>query len=345
MRANDNAAAPGPAELEQAADWIDRLDELSEADRQALTAWLQASGANAAAFDRIRRTVLDPALLQAAARVRPETISEAPRPAPAVRRAPPAARRFGLLAASLVGVGVAVAVIGVRVGDRIPEPAIQFATAVGARSDYGLSDASVVHLNADSKVSVRFTRGVRDVTLQKGDAMFDVAKNPHRPFVVSAGTATVTAVGTSFEVDRLDDAVEVRVFEGVVRVAPPQGPAYLARKGEWMRLAADRLPVGGRFAPELDQTWRSDWLVADQMPLKYVVARLNRYSQDQIAVRDPAAGNLKVTGRFRLSRTADALAMLSALLDVDARRSGRSLDLAPRHPTRPAAPTPPAHPS
>jgi transmembrane sensor len=170
--------------------------------------------------------------------------------------------------------------------------------------------------------------------------MFDVAKNPNRPFVVSAGAATVTAVGTSFEVDRLDDAVEVRVFEGVVRVARPEGPAYLAHKGEWLRLAADRPPVGGQFAPELDQTWRSDWLVADQTPLKYVVARLNRYSDDKIVVRDEATASLKVTGRFRLNRTADALAMISTLLDVEATRNGRSFDVTPRRPSRTSA-TPP----
>ena len=80
--------------------------------------------------------------------------------------------------------------------------------------------------------------------------------------------------------------------------------------------------------------------MAEQTPLKYVVAWLNRYSDDKIVVRDEATASLKVTGRFRLSRTADALAMISALLDVDAARNGRSFDVAPRRPSRTSA-TPP----
>lgn len=337
MRANDNAAAPGELALEQAADWIDRLDELTAAEELELRAWLAASAANAEAFERMRRIMLDTALIEAADHVRERSAAvvhelppgRAPQASSQRRRISPG---LGLVAASVAGLAVAAALFAVRTPPRPSEPELQFATAVGARSDYRLSDASVVHLNADSKVSVRFTRDARSLTLQRGDAMFDVAKNPARPFTVAAGTATVTAVGTSFEVDRLGDSVEVRVFEGVVRVAPAQGPPQLARKGEWLRLSADGPPTGGRFAPELDETWRSDWLVAEQTPLKYVVARLNRYTDDQIVVADLATRELKVTGRFRLSRTDDALAMISALAPVEAVRNGKRIDVVVRRP-------------
>ncbi|HEX3363912.1 FecR family protein [Phenylobacterium sp.] len=333
MRANDNAAPADALALEEAADWIDRLGELSEADEQDLRAWLRASDANAQAFERMRHTLLDPALLQAAEQARnaPPALPVTAQPRRVAAASPQSQRRplrLGLMAASLIGAVAVAVVVGRQVADR-PEAALQLATAVGARSDYRLEDASVVHLNADSRVSVRFSRSARDVALQKGDAMFDVAKNPRRPFVVQAGTAAVTAVGTSFEVDRLDDAVEVRVFEGVVRVARPEGPAYLAHRGEWLRLAAGQPAVSGQFAPALDDTWRSDWLVADQMPLKDVVARLNRYSRDRIAVANARTGELKVTGRFRLRRTDDAVAMVSALLHLDAARGGQRVLTAP----------------
>jgi transmembrane sensor len=68
------------------------------------------------------------------------------------------------------------------------------------------------------------------------------------------------------------------------------------------------------------------------MPLKYVVARLNRYSGERIVLSDPATGELKVTGRFRLSRTDDTLAMLSALPHVDTARSDRRIDVTRRPP-------------
>jgi transmembrane sensor len=67
------------------------------------------------------------------------------------------------------------------------------------------------------------------------------------------------------------------------------------------------------------------------MPLKYVVARLNRYTTDEaLRLRDPAMGERKVTGRFKLNKTTDSLAMISALLEVDAAKKGRHVYLSPR---------------
>lgn len=334
MGDNDNAAPPGPAEMDEAADWIDRLDELDAGGRQELATWLNASPANAAAFELMRRTVTDTALLQAAERVRAATSAPAADALPSGPSVPPrrrpAALGFGLLAASLAGL-IVLAAIGFKVVSRpSAEAPLVLTTAIGARSDYGLSDKSVVHLNADSQVSVRYNRAARDLTLQRGDAMFDVAKNPDRPFNVVAGAATVTAVGTSFEVDRLGDAVEVHVFEGVVRVSRQAAPARLVRKGEWLRLVGDGQPIGGPFEPDAYQSWRSDWLVADQTPLKYVIARLNRYSTDPIGLRGGPISDLRITGRFRLNRPADALAMISALADATVARDGARAYLVPR---------------
>jgi transmembrane sensor len=334
MGDNDNAAPPGSAEMDEAADWIDRLDELDAGGRRELATWLNASSANAAAFELMRRTITDTALLQAAERAR-AAASAAPAEAPASRSTTPPRRRpaafgFGLLAASLAGLIVLVA-IGFEVASRPgAERPLVLATAIGARSDYGLSDRSVVHLNADSQISVRYSPAARDLTLQKGDALFDVAKNPDRPFNVMAGAATVTAVGTSFEVDRLGDAVEVRVFEGVVRIAPHVAAPQLVRKGEWLRLAGDGQTVGGRFESDGYQSWRSDWLVADQTPLKYVIARLNRYSADPIDLGGGPISDLRITGRFRLSQPAGALAMISALADARVAREGAHLYMVPR---------------
>ena len=336
MRANDNE--PHPDALEDAADWVDRLNGLTEPERRELDAWLAASPINAVAFNRMHRMLSDPALIAAADQVRaapaePIPLRAAPRPAPRRR-----GLAYGLIAASLVGlVAVGVSLVARPPGGGSREAPLVFATNIGARSDYGLSDRSVVHLNADSRLSVRYGPARRDLTLEKGDAMFDVAKNHDRPFVVTAGGATVTAVGTSFEVERVGEATEVHVFEGVVKVASRDAPARLVRKGEWL-LVGEARQSAGVFAP--DQTWRSDWLVAEQTPLKVVVARLNRYSPDQIVVRDAALGELKVTGRFRLSRPSDAVAMISALLGVDASRGGQHIYLAPRRGFSPASPAP-----
>jgi transmembrane sensor len=338
VSANDNRQRPDLETLETAADWVDRLDELTASDRSELAAWLEASPTHAAAFASLRRNLRDPALLTAIDQIRDSDETPVELAAAPISRSLSRQQRWGLIAAGLIALAAGSTLTARLLSTSRTEAPIELATAIGARSDYALSDASVIHLNADSRASVVYGKAARDVRLRKGDAMFDVAKNPNRPFNVTAGGAKVTAVGTTFEVDMVSDAVEVRVFEGAVRVARADAPTRLVGKGEWLLLAADHKVTTGRFAPETYQGWRTDWLDAEQTPLKYVVARLNRYTADQVVLNDAAIGELKVTGRFRLDRTHDALAMISALLAVDAAKQGRRIYLSPRRSSPEAAP-------
>jgi transmembrane sensor len=230
--------------------------------------------------------------------------------------------RGGLIAAGLL-VLVGGGLLTIRLTAERVAPPIELATAVGARADHVLGDASIVRLGADSHASVAYGRSARDIYLRRGDAVFEVAKNPRRPFNVMAGDTTVTAVGTVFEVDKINDAVEVRVFEGVVRVSQGAAPPRVLRRGEWILLAGDHTASSGRLASNSYEAWRGDWLEADNMPLKYVVTRLNRYSPQALIFRDAGLGELRVTGRFKLNKPAEALAMISSLLELRVERAGR----------------------
>ncbi|MDG2527230.1 FecR family protein [Caulobacter endophyticus] len=318
MRANDNWRLPSDEDLEIAADWADRLAELSPAERAELEAWLAAAPNHAAAFALIRGTQRDTALLDAAERMRAT-------PAKASR-----ALRLGLVAAGVALVAGLAGVAVVRPYLASPAP-VELATAVGARAEHRLSDDSVVTLAAASGVTVRYGRNARDISLTRGDAMFDVRKDAKRPFRVQAGDTVVTAIGTTFEVERVSDAVQVRVFDGVVRVARDGVERRLAR-GEWLMLASNQAPVAGRLEAGSYQAWRSDWLDADGLQLKYVIARLNRYTPQTVALHDPALGELKVTGRFKLDRPAESLSMIAALLEMQPRSEGERIYLAPRGP-------------
>jgi len=325
VSANDNDLSV----MEEAADWVDRLAELSDAERGDLAVWLNASPEHAAAFAALRHTLRDTALLEAVDRLRSAPVETlAPRRS-AVGGWSPA----GLIAASLL-VMVTGGLLGARLIVHRATPPIELATAVGARADHVLSDASTVRLNADSHASVAYSRSARDIYLRKGDAVFEVAKNPRRPFNVMAGDAKVTAVGTVFEVDKVGDAVEVRVFEGVVRVSQGAASPRLLRQGEWLLLAADRTASRGRLPADSYDAWRGDWLEADSMPLKYVVARLNRYSPQSLVLRDPELGALRVTGRFKLDRPSEALAMISSLLNLKVEKAGGRIYLASPTPTQ-----------
>ncbi len=311
--------------LDTAADWVDRLGELTPAEQMDLDAWIAASSENAAAFDLMHRTLLEPALLNAAERSRgraqPEPVA---RPASAASKTKRWRIPFRVNAwtdwawAACAGGGV-LARLSLFFAPSEPQPpvaATTYATPVGARSDIRLADASVLHLNADSQVTVSYSAHLRALRLDHGEAMFEVAHNPQRPFDVSVGSSVVRAVGTIFDVDRLDHALEVKVFDGVVRVSQPDGAVRLVHKGEWLTLDDRAGASNGQFQPDLAQTWRSDWLPADNMPLPDVVERLNRYTPEKIVVQTPALSGARITGRFDIRQTRKTLQMLSAALDM-----------------------------
>lgn len=324
MRANDNWRPLSDQDLEIAADWADRLPDLTQVERAELEAWLSGAPDRAAAFAMMRDIQRDTALLDAAERVR-STSGAKWRLMAGDGYATPGA----LVAAGLIAFVLIVATFAVRPFLDAKRPPIELATGVGQRAEHQLSDRSVITLAADTGVSVRYSRTGRDVALNKGDAVFDVAKDAKRPFRVRAGDTQVTAVGTTFEVELVSDAVQVRVFDGVVRVNR-DGAERRVGKGEWLMLAADRAPLRGRLGPDSYQAWRSDWLDADALPLKYVIARLNRYTLQSVALHDAALGELKVSGRFKLDRPTECLAMIAALLDMRTDPDGRKVYLSPR---------------
>ncbi|WP_269716772.1 FecR family protein [Caulobacter sp. NIBR2454] len=322
MPLNDNGSDPDMDILETAADWVDRLGELTPAERRELESWLETDAEHRRAFSTVRHAFMDTALLTAARQVESEQSRPAARrPTGAFR---PALIAAGLAVAVLAGAGVMLT-LPTRPEPKVPAEApvsITLATAIGARADHTLSDKSVVHMNADTRLDILFDAHARNIRLTKGDAMFDVAHNAARPFTVAAGGATVTAVGTRFEVDLLNDAVEVRVFDGVVSVRHADQPARLLNKGRWLLLAANGSSAGGDFDPETYASWRNDWLDARNMPLGHVVARLNRYAVQPLVLSDPKMGDLPVTGRFRLDQPEASRSMIQALLAGSAADEG-----------------------
>jgi transmembrane sensor len=157
--------------------------------------------------------------------------------------------------------------------------------------------------------------------------MFDVAHDNAHPFKVAAGAVTVTDVGTVFDVERIMDATEVRVFRGAVSVAVPSARQRSLKAGEWLILDPDHGAVQGQFDPVVYQSWRTDWLQAENMPLKYAIARLNRYSPERISLGDASKAEATLNGRFNLRNTDGTLQMISALLKLKTVRRGGGLSL------------------
>jgi transmembrane sensor len=233
----------------------------------------------------------------------------------------------------LVGAAAALCAVIVML-PKAPSPVIVspqiLATKTGERSVVALGDKSVVYLNADTRITVTYSDHARLFNLSRGEAIFQVTKDKARPFRVVADSTTVTAVGTRFGVDRVGDAVEVRVYEGTVKVDGKDIDHRAVSRGQWLLLDPKRGVSDGTFSPEAYPNWRTGWLDADRMPLAYVIARLNRYTDDKITLDDKLAA-VELSGRFRLDNTAVSLRMIAAVFDIDVTRQGHRIFLTPKH--------------
>ena len=206
----------------------------------------------------------------------------------------------------------------------------RFATGVGQRRDVVLGDGSKVTLNTASLMEVRYSAERRDIRLIAGQAMFHVAKNPDRPFVVAASNNQVTAFGTAFDVRmRPTGQVQVLLVEGRVRVEPIRKQGFerlipaLARTdlvpGE--RLVADAsgsIDVA-KVDVERETAWDRGVLIFRNDSIGDAIREVNRYSAIKLVADDPALAGLKVSGVFPTASREDFIAALEALYPVAAR--------------------------
>lgn len=350
----------GMSPSEGAAVWAVRLDRggLSRSEEAELAEWLAdplndeaLSRADEAlhVFDADRRT--DPhlrALRQAALEAAP---------APIAARA---SRRYPLLiAASVAAIGVAV-VLTMERTDRSPQapitaqsPAVVapsvivessarpvlYASDVGKRRAVSLPDGSTVTLNTNSQVEVSFTEGRRMIRLVRGQALFDVAHNPQRPFIVSADDRTVTALGTFFEVRVDPGRMQVVLVNGKVVVDRASRPEGASKAGGSVVLEPGQGFIaegsGGQRVIRVDLKrellWRSGFVEFDDQSLRQAVAEINRYTERPIELSPDGVGDLRVSGVFRTDDPRHFVETVSELLSIDSqptRQGGIKLSFA-----------------
>jgi transmembrane sensor len=192
-----------------------------------------------------------------------------------------------------------------------------------------LADGSHVTLNTDSVVEVRFSRGHRDVDLQRGEAQFDVAHDATRPFVVHTGMGTVTALGTRFDVRRYagDEAV-VTLLRGSVAVK--QGDERRTLHPNEQALLLERGGITVRtIDPAQVNAWVGGWLRFADASLGEVVAEANRYSPRKLRLADPQLASLRLHGSFHVGDTASIAAAAEQLLPVRVQAQGNDIVLSP----------------
>lgn len=211
-----------------------------------------------------------------------------------------------------------------------------YSTRRGETLEVALEDGSVIELNTGSRVTTEFTANERRVVLHDGEALFDVAHDPQRPFTVSAGGHEVRAVGTAFSVyARGDGRTVVTVVEGLVQMRAEESgfSAALLRAGEQVELAAgEPAPEPHRVDTQVATSWTEGWLIFADRPLADVVAEFRRYVDLHVEFAQDGLGDLRISGNFEPSDTDAFLAALESTGRVRLEREGDRVVIEPAGP-------------
>ena len=337
---------------EQAGEWFVANDQgpLDAQDSASLAAWLKTSplhieeflGVSAIARD-LKQARTDPeySLEAILARARAEDHSAAQPPWPRMidavqgrpsRRWIPAAVTVAACTVLSLGVFLNWNVAPTRhPSDSIDVAALHFETRHGEQLTRRLADNSVLHLNTDSAVTIRYSNNERLVTLTSGQADFEVAHEPNRAFRVVAGAAEVVDLGTQFDVRLERDSTLVTVVEGRVAVGPSPSlekpgtsaaqnhapPPVPLSANQQLRVVQGEWPAIPVAVDAHNATaWLRREIVFDHEPLERVAAEYNRYTPTPIEIATPALRGLLITGVFTSDDPDAFIAFLRSLKGV-----------------------------
>ena len=344
-----------PAPLaDEAGNWDARLrsPECTDADRARFAAWRDANPGHREAFERLQ--AINITLRRSMARADVRALRDA-----AVSAEPSRASRGWLLAAAAGSVALAL-VCWMILPDRLrrdpvgelltraeglveSQPAEIYETGIGQHSICTLRDGSSVELDAKTRLKVAFNKSTRAVELVYGQALFHVAHNTQRPFIVRAADREITAIGTEFDV-RLDaTSVRVTLIEGKVKVAPAvassSGAGFLT-PGEQMVARVNAPPGRSGSGPGATREspppqvlihdvdiakvtgWREGRLFFENSTLSEAIAEMNRHSPLQITVQDPRLATLRVYGMFRAGEQEAFVSALEQYFPIAAEHRG-----------------------
>jgi len=299
-------------------------------DLEAFSVW-QSDPKNRAAYDRIddisrsvRALQNDPDIREATA----EALARGPERRRVVMRV--GTRRLRVVTGALVAASM---VAAVAVGFIVLRPTYE--TDVGQTFSARLSDGSRLTLDTDSQVRVRFSQGERRIELLRGQALFEVAHNAQRPFIVQAGDTRVRATGTRFEVRKTGQDVRVTLTQGSVEVVDrdARSKTWRLKPGQALALKA-AAPTAATPTPvdvETATSWTTGTVTFQDIPLAEAVAELNRYSRDKIVLGDGVPRTRRISGVFSTGDNDDFIAALSAYYGLKSeRKSNGDIQLQPK---------------
>lgn len=308
----DASLTPDP--LEQAADWQIRLIEHPD-DRAEFERWLAADALHRAAWQQMQSMMgaldqLPPPAIVSAAPVVPRSATARPATPRRKRRWPRAAMAGALLALAVWFT---------------PQASLywraDYRTGIAETREVQLPDGSRVVMAPGSAIGLSGD-SARRVQLLQGQAFFQVAADPARPFVATAGEMAVRVLGTAFELSLQESRTEVVLEHGQVQAenASDKQPLRLSER----LLPGERVQVdwatGKVQRSKLDTArvaaWRQQMLYVEDQSVADIVKRLQRYSTGWIVVSDPRLAQRRISGVFDLRDPDRALQALARSLNV-----------------------------
>ncbi|QXQ06824.1 FecR domain-containing protein [Sphingosinicellaceae bacterium] len=309
-------------------DMADESDHGDDGDDHVFMPWLESDPANGAAWARACQ------LWEQVTPDAPELQSLRAAPAAPVAPRSRAPWRFAIAAS------VAVALVGGATflarwpdGPTATQVAgagvvpVMLATGRGERRSFALADASNVTLNTDTALRVVFSPGGdRRVELLHGQAVFAVAHDASRPFIVAVGERSVTALGTRFEVRADPGLMRVVLVEGSVAVRTGGPPIFLV-PGQQLVARGDSPPVVSAADVSAVGDWQRGVVTFHDTPLSAAAAELNRYAATPLRVRDPKVAGYRVSGSFRTDDAARFARTVAEIYPVRVVAVGTDLEI------------------
>ena len=212
-----------------------------------------------------------------------------------------------------------------------------FVTDVGEQRSIVLDDGSLVHMNTRTTLRVSMNKLERSIYFESGEAMFEVARDESRPFNVAMPETIITVLGTSFNVYKRPEAVQVSVLKGRVSVtpvsgdelakSPPVSATTIPNNAESSRVTLNEgeqiaIAPGGEMSrvEPTDITsvsaWRDRRLIFSDQAVSRVVEEVNRYNRAQIHVQDQRLADVRITAVLDVDSPESLVEMLKVSHDV-----------------------------
>ena len=281
---------------EEAADWFARLKKrhVAAADLEAFRIWRKKPG-HKEAYDEVDAFWRKSGAVAGHPEIKASVEDALKRSEPRAGRRPGWSIKPALRA--MLGLTGAAILLG---GGYLATAPRGYTTEVGEQRTLQLSDGSTLMLDTASKVTVAISGKRRELRLVRGQAMFDVAHDPARPFVVVAGDTSITALGTRFDVRREQDGARVTLLRGAVEVrAAAKSGERTWRLSPGQGLSTQQLtPKVASIDTEAATSWTRRQLIFRGVPLGEAVAEVNRYDRAKIELDIGEMAEDRMSGVF-----------------------------------------------